>query len=91
MPRWSAATLRDHRPTIGALLPRPGEIRGVTRLVQVVAVGVGCGGGGTVDVQTYACGAHEGADTPFRDWDGDGLSLYAGDCDDEDAAVGACG
>lgn len=39
-------------------------------------------------VEHWECGSHEGADAPFRDWDGDGITAWEGDCDDEDPATG---
>ena len=63
---------------------------GEQKVVQVVVLDDSCAGGHIVDFETYDCNSHEGWDAPWRDWDGDGISSYNGDCDDEDATVGAC-
>jgi hypothetical protein len=60
------------------------------KMVQVISLDCSCEDGNTVDLSTYDCDSHTGMDAPWRDWDGDGLTAYDGDCDDEDATIGAC-
>lgn len=41
----------------------------------------------TVNLELYNCGAHEGSDVYYRDYDNDGQSPAEGDCDDTDSTV----
>lgn len=63
---------------------------GPNKVVQVFVDQTTCEHYESVYVEYHPCDSHEGFDAPLRDYDGDGLSGWAGDCDDEDPEVQAC-
>ncbi len=57
------------------------------QVIQVFLNNTECGYYETVWTEYYACYSTEGPDAPYRDYDGDGLTLAEGDCDDFDAGI----